>query len=71
MMFTRLSFAQVIGQLLAVAIDCVVGLLTPKRRSSDVRTKIPTRLIAPQHDDRRGMSPTLSPEAHQEQPSVT
>ena len=70
-MFTKLSFTQAIGQLLAIAIDCVVGLFTPRCRASDVRTRIPSRLIAPQHDDRRGMSPTRSPESQQEQPSVT
>jgi hypothetical protein len=70
-MFTRLSFTQAIAQLLAIAIDCVVGLLPPRRRSSDVRTKTPSRLLAPEHDDGRGMSPNRSPESQQEQTSVT
>ena len=41
LMFTRLSFAQAIGQLLAVAIDCVVGLFAPRRRPTDVRVLPP------------------------------
>ncbi len=69
-MFTRLSFAQAIGQLLAVAIDCVVGLFTPRRRASRGRTKAPSRTISPKHDDGRGTSLVKSPKTPQEQHSV-
>ncbi|MCH8054103.1 MAG: hypothetical protein IH895_08595 [Planctomycetes bacterium] len=69
-MFTKLSFAQVLGQLLAVAIDCVVGLFTPRRRASGVGTKIPSRIVSPQHDDGRSTSPAQSPETPPEQHSV-
>lgn len=69
-MFTRLSFAQAIGQLLAVAIDCVVGLFTPQRPPTAVRTNAPTQVNSPQHADPRGTSPVQSPETPQEQQSV-
>jgi len=69
-MFTRLSFTQAIGQLLAVAIDCVVGLFTPRRRAFGVGTKIPSRIILPEYDDGRGTSRVQSPETPQEQHSV-
>ncbi|MCH8965615.1 MAG: hypothetical protein IIB58_11680 [Planctomycetes bacterium] len=69
-MFTKLSFAQVLGQLLAVAIDCVVGLFTLRRRASGVGTKASSRLISPKHDDGRSTSLVQSPETLQEQHSV-
>lgn len=69
-MFTKLSFAQAVGQLLAVAIDCVVGLFTPQRRASGVGTKIRSRLISPKHDDGRGTALAQSPETPPEQHSV-
>ncbi len=69
-MFTRLSFTQVMGQLLAVAIDCAVGLFTRRRRPTDVRTNAPPRVISPKHDDGRGTSLVQSPETPQEQHSV-
>ncbi len=69
-MFTRLSFTQAIGQLLAVAIDCVVGLFPPQRRLSGVGTNVPSRMISPKHDDGRGTSRVQSPKTPQEQHSV-
>ncbi len=69
-MFTKLSFAQAVGQLLAVAIDCVVGLFTPQRRASGVGTTVPSRMISPKHDRGRGTSRVQSPETPQEQHSV-
>lgn len=69
-MFTRLSFTQVMGQLLAVAIDCVVGLFTPRRRASDVGTTVPSRMTSPKHDEGRGTSLVKSPETPPEQHSV-
>ncbi len=69
-MFTRLSFAQAIGQLLAVAIDCAVGLFTPRRRPTDAPTDTPSRMISPKHDEGRGTSLVKSPETPPEQHSV-
>ncbi len=69
-MFTKLSFAQAIGQLLAVAIDCVVGLFTSRRQASGAGTKASSRLVSPQHDDGRSTSPAQSPETLPEQHSV-
>ncbi|MCH8968865.1 MAG: hypothetical protein IIA66_07090 [Planctomycetes bacterium] len=69
-MFPRLSFAQAMGQLLAVAIDCVVGLFTPRRRPTDVRTNAPSQVISPQHDDGRSTALVQSPETPPEQHSV-
>ncbi len=69
-MFTRLSFTQAIGQLLAVAIDCVVGLFTPRRRVSGVHTIAAPQIVAPKHDDGRGTSLVQSPKTSQEQHSV-
>ena len=69
-MFTRLSFTQTVGQLLAVVIDCVVGLFTSRRRASGVGTTVSSRMISPKHDDGRGTSLVESPETPQEQHSV-
>ena len=69
-MFTRLSFTQLIGQLLAVTIDWVVGLLTPRRRPADTRTVTSSRVSAPQKDDMRGTSPVQSPVTPREHHSV-
>ncbi len=69
-MFTKLSIAQTTGQLLAVAIDCVVGLFTPRRRVSGVGTNVPSRMISPKHDDGRGTALAQSPETPPEQHSV-
>ncbi len=69
-MFTRLTFTQAMGQLLAVAIDWMVGLLTPPRRASGVSPKIPSRAISQKHDDGRGTLLVQSPETPQERQSV-
>ncbi len=69
-MFTRLSFTQAVGQLLAVTIDWVVGLLTPRRRSPEMRPVASSRVSAPKQDDKRSTSPVQSPEAPQKHHSV-
>ncbi len=69
-MFTRLSFTQAIGQLLAVAIDCVVGLFTPRVRPRGLRANVPTQVIRPKFDDRHGTPRVQSPDTPQEQHSV-
>ncbi len=69
-MFSRLSFTQAIGQLLALAIDGVVGLFTSRNRASGVGTTVPPRMVSPKHDDGRSTSLIQSPETPQEQHSV-
>ena len=69
-MFTRLSFAQAIGQLVAVAIDCVVDLFTLRGRPRGLHANVPTQEISPKFDDTHGTPLVQSPDTPQEQHSV-
>ena len=61
-MFTRLTFTQAMGQLLAVAIDWMVGLLTPPRQASGVRTP---QMTSSKHHNGRTTSLMQRPETPQ------
>ena len=64
-MFTRLTFTQAMGQLLAIAIDWMVGLLTPPRQASGVRTTRTPQMTSSKHHNGRTTSLIQRPETPQ------